>query len=167
MNCTDLEAVQVCLTTAAGENVPAVAHYEYGATDNGRAVKTRTRYTDASGDVVYDPANFPIVTVGACPVAEVPAAGYVTTMERIERTVTTDETITVTAGDNLISWYVRNREGRENTMILNGNPAFILDADEGFGSGNIEESGGTITDNFSVTAKGDTGAIAVVTVRRV
>lgn len=67
MNCKDIQTQAVCLRSADGSKVSAVAHYEYGQDINSAVLKSSTRYTDASGDLVYDPADFEEITAGLCP----------------------------------------------------------------------------------------------------
>ena len=70
MNCNDMQTEAVCLRRDNGETVSAVAHFEYGLDVNDEIVKASTRFTDATGDTVYDFAEFVSVSVGACRVKE-------------------------------------------------------------------------------------------------
>ncbi len=67
MNCRDLQTQAVCLRAADGTKVSAVAQYEYGLDASSVMLNASTRFTDATGNVLYDLANFDEVTVGACP----------------------------------------------------------------------------------------------------
>ena len=66
MNCTELETVLVCLRSADGSKTSAVAHYEYGLDQDSIVLSSSTRFSDATGQVLYDPADFEEITVGAC-----------------------------------------------------------------------------------------------------
>lgn len=67
MNCRDMETQAVCLLLADGTRESAVAHYEYGTDAQEIVLNASTRYTDASGEKVFDPADIKSITVGACP----------------------------------------------------------------------------------------------------
>ena len=81
MKCETVSTELVCAIDGAGVGVPAVAHYTYeivtttdlvSGDETKRTRKTETVYTDGSGNVVLDPADFVTFSVGACPVAAVP-----------------------------------------------------------------------------------------------
>ncbi len=66
MNCKDMQTQAVCLRMADGSTTSAVAHYEYGLTATDAVTNTSTRFTDATGALVYDISLFESVTVGEC-----------------------------------------------------------------------------------------------------
>lgn len=66
MNCKDMETQAVCLKAADGSQVSAIAHFEYGLDVSAVMLSASTRFTDASGQVVYDPTDFIDFTVGVC-----------------------------------------------------------------------------------------------------
>lgn len=69
MDCTKYSTQTVCLTRADDTTAIAVAHYELGIDENGKTIMKSSRFTDATGFVVYDMANF----VSATPCVSDPA----------------------------------------------------------------------------------------------
>ena len=67
MNCKDNQPQAVCLRSADGSKTSALAHYEYGDNTEGRTIISATRFTDASGDLLFNPADYEDITIGACP----------------------------------------------------------------------------------------------------
>ena len=68
MSCRENATATVCMVAADGTRTSAVAHYTYGDDVAGGRILASTRYTDASGAVLYDPAAYASITVGACSV---------------------------------------------------------------------------------------------------
>jgi len=67
MNCREVTSTPVCLRSADGSKVSAIAFHELGLGAEQVMLNATTRYTDASGEVLYDPADFEQITVGSCP----------------------------------------------------------------------------------------------------
>lgn len=67
MNCRDMTSTPVCLRRADGTKVSALAFHEFGLDAGAVVLNAATRFTDASGEVLYDPADFDEITVGVCP----------------------------------------------------------------------------------------------------
>ena len=63
-----METQVVCLRSSDGTKTSAIAHFEYGLDAESVMLNASTRFTDASGEVLYNPADFEEITVGACPV---------------------------------------------------------------------------------------------------
>lgn len=91
--------------------------------------------------------------------AEVPAE-YITAVVD----VTAGNSLTVTAGLNLVSVTLRNRDATTATFQVGVSPALEFDVGESWSTGGVEENGGIMTSDIVVTA-GD-GIIRVTTVRR-
>ncbi len=68
MNCRDMETQAVCMIAADGTQTSAIAHFEYGLDLDDVMLNASTRFTDHTGLVLYDPADFAEVRVGACQV---------------------------------------------------------------------------------------------------
>lgn len=66
MNCKDMETQAVCLRSADGSTLSAVAHYEYGLDAGSIVLNASTRFTDPSGSLIYDIADYESVSVGVC-----------------------------------------------------------------------------------------------------
>ena len=66
--CTKFSTAPVCFNDGTND-IPLVAHYEYGVDDAGDSILVATRFTDADGVPVDTSAG--TVTAGACPIPPV------------------------------------------------------------------------------------------------
>ena len=66
MKCKTLTTAEVCLVSEDGQTITAIAHYTYGLDMQDAILLESTRFTDATGNVVYDPADFESIKAGNC-----------------------------------------------------------------------------------------------------